>query len=229
MQSLWYLSQMDFFEELGEESRLSMARHAQVHVWAGGTDASMVIASGRVFLITEGRLELSHLTNAGRQLTLGHLETGSLVGAFEDGLDAMDDFCCNHVRALTDSGAISYTRRYFHDMLGRRPAVAAYVMRYLAECRRRLEKRLVGVLFRNNEAKVASILLELAEDHGIRKPGGRVVLDPAPSHLEIGAMVGLPREEVSRALSALREQGLAEQGRRRIEIADILRLRESLR
>ncbi|MDX2175484.1 MAG: Crp/Fnr family transcriptional regulator [Candidatus Sumerlaeia bacterium] len=229
MRSLWYLSQMDFFEELGEESRLSLARHAEVHVWAAKTDASAVIASGRVFLITEGRLELSHLSSQGRQLCLGHLEPGSVIGAFDEVGDAMDEFTCNHVRALEESGAVSFTKKYFHGMLGRRPAVAGYVMRYLSECRRRLEKRLVGVLFRSNEAKVASILLELAEDGGVRKPGGRVVLDPAPSHIEIGAMVGLPREEVSRALGALRDQGLAEQGRRRIEIPDLGRLRETLR
>lgn len=229
MNGLWYLGQMDFFDELGEESRLSLARHAEVHVWPAGMDASAIVGSGRVFLITEGRLELCHLTVAGKQLSLGYLETGSMIGAFEDGAEQQDEFSCNHVRALEDSGAVSYSRAYFHEMLERRPVVARYVMRYLAECRRRLEKRLVGVLFRSNEAKVASILLELAEDQGLRKPGGRVVLDPAPSHLEIGAMVGLPREEVSRALGTLRDQGLAEQGRRRIEIPDLAGLRELLR
>lgn len=76
------------------------------------------------------------------------------------------------------------------------------------------EELLLEVRYLSAGERLARLLLRLAQEHGAPQPNGRLALDLALTQAELGEMVGLSRETVSKYLNGFKDQGVIEVGRR---------------
>jgi CRP/FNR family cyclic AMP-dependent transcriptional regulator len=67
--------------------------------------------------------------------------------------------------------------------------------------------------------RVARVLRELIETHGVRRPGA-VSIEVALTQPELAALAGATEPTVQRVLSSLREQGVVQTGYRRLRVLD---------
>ncbi|MES2713249.1 MAG: Crp/Fnr family transcriptional regulator [Pseudomonadota bacterium] len=171
--------------------------------------------AGTVVLLMRGMAKLSRLTADGRQQVLGFRFAGDVLGFTEMKAYAYD------AEMLTEGDVCRVPRPKFEAMLARFPAVQR---RFLALCSRELalaQDQLVTIGRRQAEQRVAAFLLSLRE--AARRRGAPADLLEMPmTRAEIGDLLGLALETVSRSFSALRRRRLVrEPETHRIELLDI--------
>ena len=196
---------LDDFAE--ETTRARVASHGVL--FRDGDDANNVV------LLMRGMAKVTRLTADGRQQVLGFRFPGDILGFTESQTYTYD------AEMLTDGEVCRVQRPKFETMLARFPAVQR---RFLALCSRELaltQDQLVTIGRRQAEQRVAAFLLSLRE--AARRRGASAELLEMPmTRAEIGDLLGLALETVSRSFSALRRRHLVrEPGPHRIELLDI--------
>ena len=93
--------------------------------------------------------------------------------------------------------------------------------------RRRIERRLRGLLFRSNRQRLIHLLLELAEQFGCPTARGAQI-GLKLSHQELAGVIGSTRESVTLLLGELQQERSIEITRRRIELIEPERLTKEI-
>jgi len=171
--------------------------------------------AGSVVMLMRGMAKVYRLMVDGRQQVLGFRFAGDIMGFTETPTYAYD------AQMLTDGEVCRIPRLKFEEMLQRFPQMQR---RFLAACTRELaltQDQLVTIGRRQADQRVAAFLLSLRE--AARRRGDEDdLLDMPMTRAEIGDLLGLALETVSRSFSALRRRCLVrEPAQHKIELLDI--------
>jgi CRP/FNR family transcriptional regulator len=172
-----------------------------------------------LFLLTEGLMVTRALTRDGRERITGLHAAGEMLGL--DGLSA-GDYAYDAV-ALVDSAVVTLPEASL-ERLGREvPAIERNLRRELGRTLLRRDG-LMAVLSGRADARIAAVLLGLAR---VAAAGGPLKCDfKLPmSRAELGSLLGLRLETVSRELTHLRRLGLITLRGKRVVLRDPVRLR----
>jgi CRP-like cAMP-binding protein len=206
---LWYLRRLNLFEgmSLEEVERISHdLRMRSCSAKSSVLDGS----SERVYVVKQGRVRLYHVTENGQEVPTAILVPGQLFGLgalFGKGGDA------TFAEALESTVICDAAAQDFINMMARHPILMAKVMMAMARQMLRLESTIESIVSRPVAARLADLLITLAEQ-AERSSNGAIVV-PAYSHDEMGKMIGATRESVSRTLGDWRRAGIITmQGRR---------------
>jgi len=176
--------------------------------------------AGHAYFVASGVVKLGVAVGRGRELTLHLHSKGQLFG--EGALLAPD--APRHARASAHQAATVWAvpREIFAPIL----AISTYAARLglIVEDRRRRVERRLALLQREALARVAGVLLDLAEEGGVRDSRG-VILALKLTHREIAELTGMSRETVSFALMDLRRSALVQVEERRLVLVDTNGLR----
>ncbi len=100
------------------------------------------------------------------------------------------------------------------------PDVGLKVMQVLSERLRLYENRLEDIGLKSVPARLASLILQLAESEGIMTPEGPKI-PTHYAHWQLAAMIGASRVSVTNAFAHLQDIGAVELKRRHIYIKDV--------
>ena len=121
------------------------------------------------------------------------------------------------VEALEDSYICEASADEFLRIMSSHPLLAARVTIAMARQILRLERQLEQLAFQEVPARVAEVLLQLAEDNGGQLPAQL-------THEELAKLAGTTRATVTKVLSEFAEEGIVEVGYRRLTLRDKARL-----
>ena len=110
------------------------------------------------------------------------------------------------VVAMEPTTGLLLTRATVLDVMARHPAVLDAMLRALGGLVRRLTEQAGDLVFLDLGARLAKLLLRLAEDRPTTDAG--IVLDTGLSQSDLAAMVGASRPAVNRVLHMLAARGL---------------------
>jgi CRP-like cAMP-binding protein len=161
-----------------------------------------------LLVVLEGRIKVSSPAADGRELVLTFLGPGQVLGEIA-ALDGKPRTLS--AAALEPADVFLLRRKAVLGFLEAKPSVAVRLIGVLCQRLRRLTEMHEEKALLNMAPRVARGLLRLAAEHGRRTEEG-VVIDLPLSQAELGAFVGLSRENVSRQLGAWRDGGIV--GRR---------------
>ena len=171
-----------------------------------GDDATHVV------MLMRGTAKLSRQMPDGKQQVLGFRFDGDILG-FTSGKQFIAD-----AEMLTDGSVCRVSRRDFEAMLARYPSMQRRMIDLCMQELERTQEQLVTVGRRQAEQRVAAFLLSLAAAQRMRGQNPQV-FDMPMTRAEIGDLLGLALETVSRAFSALRRRALVrEPGGNRVEL-----------
>ena len=161
-----------------------------------------------MYVIREGRVQVSKLSDDGREKILEFFEKGDFFGE----MSLLDDAPRSaSVRALTDTRILALSRADFLSVLRRSPDVAMAVVQELARRLRETGEQASSLSFQRVKERTIGLLERLAKDPS--EDGERLVT-PSLTHQQIADMIGTSRETVTRVLKVLKEQGwLAQEGK----------------
>ncbi len=171
-----------------------------------------------LFVLREGRVALNLLSGDGRTLTVRVVKPGEVFGhaaLLSDG--AYDTFA----QALRPTTVAAIRRNELEELMIDRPALALGLMEDLGRHSQALSRRLGSVAFKSVPARLASILLELAQPSG-REP----TVTGRWTHQELADMINAYRETVTKVLNQFRTARLIEMDRQGVTLLNVAGLQE---
>ncbi|MGA2815285.1 MAG: Crp/Fnr family transcriptional regulator [Xanthobacteraceae bacterium] len=150
------------------------------------------------YRIDDGLLKVAMVSRSGTERILAFLGPGAIVGELSmiDGRTRSAS-----VVAVREAGLSFLSRSAFETFAQKHPEVYKSLVRLLAARLRETDIVVAAGSFLPLKGRVASTLLELAENFGQDVGSGRIVIRQKIGQSDIAAMAGIARENVSRILN----------------------------
>lgn len=210
-----YLADHEFFQglSLGEVGELE--RISTLHSYPAGRIIYRPGEKGTaLFLLKAGHVQLYHLSTDGRKLIIATLEDGASFGEMIlVGQRVHDCFA----ETITASSILSLNIHDLEQLFLHRPATMRALLQKIGQRLISLESQLVDTTFKSVQARLAALLLHLAE---IEDGQTRMLAVAGLSHEELADRLGVYRETVSSSLRELKDIGAIELGRKHITICN---------
>lgn len=159
---------------------------------------------GSLLVLVHGRLRAGCVSAEGREVTVGMMEPGTVLGEISllDGQPRSTD-----VTAMVDSLLLVVERAAFLPFLRARPDLMLRLMALLCDRLRRTTAAFEDLALAPLSARLARLLLALAEEHGTPGPDG-VRIRVRMSQRDLGAQVAATRERVNKQLRQWHDAGV---------------------
>lgn len=209
------------FERLGDADADAILAHASISRYSEG---DQIVAKGdpgnSMMAVLKGRVMISSPSLDGRQMVLTTMREGDVFGeiALLDGKDRTAD-----ATAMEDCELLVVPRRSLLALLERRPDLCIDLMIVLCERLRRTNEQVEDLAFLDLEARLAKVLVRLAEETGegtarARPIGIRI------SQRALGELAGGSRESVNKHLQDWKRAGFIDIEKGAILIRDLAAL-----
>lgn len=193
------------FEEFDKDLIGEVASLALYRKWPSGTVIFQRGDEGNfMIVVVSGRIKLSLLTPQGKELSLRHLEPGSILGE----MAILDDQprSADATASVTTEGYV-ISKRDFIGLLAEQPDAAQAVIRYLCARLRETTDQLETIALYDLDSRVARFFLAtLRQIHGEELPS-QANLQLALSQTEIAGILGASRPKINRSIMSLEESG----------------------
>lgn len=173
-----------------------------------------------LFVVAAGRVKVTITSERGDEMVLATLGKHEVIGELAT-LDGGPRSAS--VVTVVPTTVLTLSRPVLLRLMSTHPAVLNALLVSLGAMVRRLTEQAGDLVFLDLGARIAKLLLRLAEENGT--PGHRVVLDLGLTQSDLANMVGGSRPAVNRVLHMLSSRGLIEIDGQRLVLRDLDGLR----
>ncbi|HOI29706.1 MAG TPA: Crp/Fnr family transcriptional regulator [Melioribacteraceae bacterium] len=175
-----------------------------------------------LFVIVQGKVKVARTSSDGREVILTILSDSDFFGemAILDGQTRSAT-----VVAIEDSELFLIQRNDFINLLKEYPEVAISLLQELTKRLRAADGKIKALSLKDAEGKVATVILQLADDVGMIKHG-KVEIDKLPLQQDLANMAGTSRETISRTLHSFAKKGMIELDGSKLRIMDYEKFKE---
>lgn len=206
-----YLQMVDIFQDLTESEIEEIDRATTMSTCRRGKIIYMPEDTSEVlFLLKEGKVQLYRISPDGKKLVIATIGPGTVFGEMALIGQGMHN---TFAEATEDCVLLVMSREDVERLLVTKPKVALRIFEALGSRLKETEARLEEIAFKGIPARLASLLLQLAEEGGSNTITGL-------THQDLGEQIGTYRETTTQTLNTFRADGLIEIGRKRITILD---------
>ncbi len=215
--ALWYLRKIPLLADVSAETmqkllkalELREIRRRQV-VYLPGDPGDAV------YFVNGGRLKVSKVTRDGKELTLAYRVPGEIFGE----LCLIEGGPREEMAEAMENALISVVERpVFDAILAKDGLISSRLVKVVAQRRREVENKIEQLIFKDVNAKLAELLLRLADEHGIEDSRGTLV-SLKITHQEMANLIGSTRETVSLTLSQFKRRGFINTDGRKVILSD---------
>jgi CRP-like cAMP-binding protein len=209
VENIQFLKSVPIFSELDDKTLEKVSRLGAVQSFAKDSIIlSEQEAGSALFVIVSGKVKISRVSNDNveKEVILSLLNPSDFFGemALLDGQKRSAT-----VTAIEDSKVFIIQRNDFLDLLRSYPEVSISLLQELTQRLRAAGMKIKSLSLKDAEGKVATVLLQLADDIGKIKQGV-VEIEKLPFQHELANMAGTSRETISRTLHSFAKKGLVE-------------------
>ena len=209
------LSMVEVFEALSPEELEELGRRAPDTFLDQGEVFFMPQERGeRLFVLKKGRAQVYEINSNGEEITLSVIEGGNIFGEMALTGQRLSGV---YARALEPSVVCSLKRADIERIILSHPEVGLRLVRRLSERLRETEILLSELASKSVLARLASLILRIAEREGVVTKGG-IMVPTRYTHERLGTMIAAKRVAVSRAFNQLRQEGAVEVEQRYVYI-----------
>jgi CRP/FNR family transcriptional regulator len=168
--------------------------------------------SASIYLVIEGKVKVSRMTDAGHQVILDIYQTDEFFG--ESGLLNLPHRAEQAI-AMENSRLMTWTTAEIEDIVVKRPRLAVALMQILVQRTREFGHRIESFSVDNISRRLARSLIRFSERLGTVETDGSVNLAPF-THELLAQYVGTSREIVTHYMNQFRRQGYLRYSRKGI-------------
>lgn len=169
-----------------------------------------------LFVIVTGKVKVARSSSDGREVILTILSDSDFFGemAILDGLTRSAT-----VTSIEETELFLLQRNDFMNLLHEHPEISVALLQELTKRLRSADMKIKALSLKDAEGKVATVILQLADDIGKIKQG-KVEIDKLPLQQDLANMAGTSRETISRTLHSFAKKGLVELEGSKLKILD---------
>jgi CRP-like cAMP-binding protein len=225
LEKVEFLKSVPIFSELKDDTLAQLSRSGSVQSFS---KESIILsekeAGSALFIIISGKVKISRISTEDddKEVILSILNPSDFFGEMSllDGLER--SATCT---AMEDSKILIIQRNDFLKLLEDHPEVSIALLQELTQRLRAAGMKIKALSLKDAEGKVASVILQLADDIGKIKHGV-VEIEKLPFQHELANMAGTSRETISRTLHAFAKKGLIELEGSKLRIVDYEKFKE---
>ncbi len=215
-----YLSENEIFRDLCEKEKRWLGEVTTMITCEKGRIFYMPGETGQVlFILKRGHVQLYRLSSEGRKLVIGTLGPGTIFGEMSLVGQGMYDA---YAEALEDCPLCAMGQADLERLITVKPEVGLRLLRVLGRRLVQAESKLEEIAFRSVPARLAAVLLRLADEQG----GDEIV---GMTQQELAEMAGAYRETATQVLNRFKAGGLVGLRRRRVNVVNREPLRDVAR
>ena len=186
-----------------------------VIVFQNQSDSALVV-------VLKGKLRLTKMSNEGNEVTLDFIKESEFWGdtAILDGKPP-----AVNIVAEQNSEVFVITRTDLMNLFNSKPEYSIAVLNELTRQLRASNLKVKSLSLKAAEGKVASVIIQLADEFGIVKEGA-IEIEQLPIQLELANMAGTSRETISRTIHSFSKKGLIETEGQKLRIKDYEKFKE---
>ncbi|MDP4116134.1 MAG: Crp/Fnr family transcriptional regulator [Bacteroidota bacterium] len=176
-----------------------------------------------LFIIMEGKVKVSRVSSDGREVILTILNDSDFFGE----MSILDGAVRSaSITAMEDTEIFIIQRNDFLDLLQNHPDISIALLQELTQRLRAADTKIKSLSLKDAEGKVATVILQLADDIGkIRQ--GKVEIEKLPYQHDLANMAGTSRETISRTLHLFAKKGLVELEGSKLRIMNYEKFKEA--
>lgn len=213
---LTYLSNIEIFQDLSTGELEEMDRQITMSSCEPGKIFYMPEDTGEVlFLLKKGRVQLYRISPNGKKLVVSTLGPGTIFGEMSLVGQGMHN---TFAESVDECLLCVMSRADVERLMQDKPMVAFRFVEALGDRVTRLESQLEEIAFKSIPSRLASLLLQIAEEQGIKN---RVT---GYTHQDLGEMLGTYRETITQTLNDFKAERLVEISRKQVVLLDLDRL-----
>ena len=221
-----FLKYVPIFSELPDETIEKIAEIGQIKEFKKDSVILMEDEDGlTMFFIIEGKVKITRVSSDGKEVILSVLGRSEFFGEMAI-LDGMSRSAT--VIALEDSKLFIIHRNDFLELLKKHPEISIPLLQELTARLRAADMKIKALSLKDAEGKVATVILQLAEEHGKVKHG-IVEIEKMPLQQDLANMAGTSRETISRTLHTFAKKGFIELDGSTLRILDYEKFADTYR
>lgn len=222
MSNIDYVKKLSFFSEIDDEDANKIANLIIERKYK----KNMIIfmegePSEAVYFVKSGKVKISKNTADGKEHII-HIMTDGEVFA-EACLFGISPYPAN-AEAIEDSEVYMIKNADLERLLESSPKTAIQIIKVMSKRLNLVSSQIENLALRDAYGKTASLIIQLLRETGITAGNG-VVLKTDLSRQDMGNMVGLTRETLTRALTRLKNDGAVDIDRDEIKILNLEKLK----
>ncbi len=207
-----YLSHIQVFRDLTPNELADMDRKLTMSTCRAGKIFYMPEDTGEVlFLLKKGRVQLYRIAPNGKKLVVATLGPGAIFGEMSLVGQGMHN---TFAEAVDECVLCVMSRSDVERLMQEKPDVAFRFVEALGHRLTQLESQLEEIAFKSIPARLANLLLELAQE---QNGDGRVT---GYTHQDFSEMLGTYRETITQTLNDFKGDGLIEISRKQVVLRD---------
>ena len=214
-QKLNYLSHIQLFRDLNQHELAEMDRQLTMSTCKAGKIFYMPEDTGEVlFLLKKGRVHLYRIAPNGKKLIVATLGPGSVFGEMSMVGQGMHN---SFAEAIDECVLCVMSRSDVERLVREKPSVAFRFVEAMGTRLTDMEYRLEEIAFKSIPARLAGLLVQLAEEQGSNEVIGY-------THQDFSEMLGTYRETVTQTLNDFKLDGLIDISRKKVILRDVEQL-----
>jgi len=217
MDEMTLLKQIPLFADMPKEQLRSLVAALDRRAYRKG---QVILHQGdqgdSLFVVVSGRVRIYTLSPDGHELSVWICDEGDFFGemALLNGQPRSAS-----AEAMQPTEVLLLHRQAFRNFLLSNPQAAIHTIETLSLRLRSTTESAEGLMSLSVTQRIARKLLELSERYGVEQDEA-VLIDLDLSQEAIATLVGTTRESANRALGSLRDQGIVQVDRVRIQVLD---------
>ncbi|MFD2024620.1 Crp/Fnr family transcriptional regulator [Promicromonospora aerolata] len=217
----WCMAEVDIFCDLNAAEMDALGAAAPRRTFAPG---ALVYTPHQpvetLFILKQGRIRIFRTSPDGRALTTAIISPGTIFGEMVIVGQQMHD---NYAEALDEVVVCVMSKSDVKRLLLGDPRIAVRISETLGRRLGMIEQRLSDTVFKSVPERIASTLATLATGAA---PGLGRGVQVRLTHEQLAALAATSRETTTKVLGELSDEGLVSLGRGRINVLDLIRLRD---
>ncbi len=211
------LKSVPFFANLGSDDISELADRLVPRRFSSGQIIfHLGDPGGLLYVITDGKVKISHSTPDGQEALLAILGRGDFFGE----LALLDDAPRSATaEALEPTETLTLHRTEFMRFIETHPAFARHVLYVLSRRIRHMNSQISDIFFLDLPGRLARTLLQLAEQHGSPTDKG-VEIELSLTQTDLAEMTGATRVSINKALGRFRRSKWVSVKGRKFTIVD---------
>lgn len=202
---LWYLKNLDIFSHLSDEqyklidqlAAMRPVKKGEVLYFQGATDK-------KFYMLKKGVVKITKLTPHGNEIILDIFSGVTLFGE----IGVLNPQERDESAIVVEDGLIcTMTKEDFERLVQMIPGLVIKMTKMIGLRRWRIENKLLDLLYRTVEQRLAKTFLNLLEDFSIPHGNG-YLLKIKLTHKDFADLIASTRETVTATLNKLKNEGL---------------------
>ena len=222
---IWYLENFNLFEGLKPDKMMELDRKMSMN----NIKRNQIIyfadePSNSIFLLKEGQVKLSRVSEDGREAIIAILKPGEIFGELaitgetnrEDSAIAMDE-----------AVICTISKENFEMLLMDNPKLNLKIIKIIGLKLQKVERGLENMIFKDSYSRINYFLVNYAKDYG-KKIGDEIFIKSSLTHQDIASLTATSRQTVTTAMNKLKDKKIIDFTRNRIIIRDLNKLQKSI-